>query len=169
VANQFRALWERGKTPALNFQQNILTLAKAFSDSHIPRILPLILLETDMRLSQIAVLALVLITAPVVAQSADAPAIYGRYTCKQNVPCADNYEITAEQWADVGNACITQGFGYTKPSGFFDSTAGLDGSDCLTALPQAIPHSVGSQVTPVCCIIKTPDDVCGIHCDLVAQ
>jgi hypothetical protein len=121
-----------------------------------------------MRVAYILLIALFLATPALAAQPApgDAQHIFGSVTCPNRVPCPDTGE-TAD--ASVANACIAQYFGYTSASGFFD-TSGLNGNNCLTPLPNVLPKGVGNQLSPICCVIKLPQDgTCAFHCDLATQ
>jgi len=117
-----------------------------------------------MRFSSIFILGLTLLSTPAVAKTS-----YGSYTCEQRVPCDGYRSLSTEEAVQSGNICITKGFGYTNPYGFFDEAAGLDTANCLLPLPNAIPNIVGSPLTPVCCIMTRPDNTCSFHCELVAE
>jgi len=117
-----------------------------------------------MRIYSVLLLGLALVSAPAMAKTS-----YGSYTCDKRMPCDGYRSVSAEEAVQIGNMCITKGFGYTNPSGFFDDAAGLDSTNCLLPLPNAIPNIVGSPLTPVCCIMARPDNTCSLHCELVAQ
>ena len=74
-----------------------------------------------MRFVIVAVLAL-LFVFPACAQTASPGANFGRVTCRQTVPCSDdlNNALSPSALASIANACITQYFGYSSPSGLFD-------------------------------------------------
>jgi len=87
--------------------------------------------------------------------------------CNQVVPCPGDpgsSNVSSAGLAAIGNACITENFGYTNSSGFFDVIAGLDGDGCLTSIANSVPKGIGSQVIPVCCATKIPAGVCKFRC-----
>lgn len=94
---------------------------------------------------------------------------FGRVNCPQHVPCPGGAEpeLSAAGLLSIANGCITQYFGYSSPSGFFDDAAGLDANNCFTAIPGIIPKGAGNQLVPSCCIINSPTkpETCVIHCE----
>jgi hypothetical protein len=125
--------------------------------------------EFIMRLLGLAIAAF-LIAVPALAQNAQS---YANYRCSQHVPCPNDAPATAsvaaDLYANAGNACVKEGFGYSSGSGYFDTTAGLDGRACLTPIPGAFPKGAGAQLTPVCCVVDMGNSVCVFRCDLTAS
>jgi hypothetical protein len=109
------------------------------------------------------VLAGALIMTPAMAESAQT---FGSYKCSQPVACADAGGAASDTYAAAGNACVKEGFGYSSPSGYFDTTAGLDPNSCLTSIPGTFPKGAGAQLIPVCCVIKLNTNTCVFRCDL---
>ena len=123
-----------------------------------------------MRFAILVLAGVSLLTASSMAQSVGGKAVLGGYTCSQKVPCPDSGEfVSPAGWAQFGNACVTQAFGFTNPNGFIDEFAGLTGSGALTAKPDSIKRGIGSQLSPQCYVLQLPSKSCFIHCDLVPQ
>lgn len=94
---------------------------------------------------------------------------FGSANCPQRIPCPEDSDTPVSTLISIANACITQYFGYSSPSGFFDSEVPLTSNYCLTTTPGLIPKGVGAQTNPLCCIMKMPDASCLVHCDLVTN
>lgn len=123
-----------------------------------------------MRFSSLAILGLVFVSIPSLAQVRSEKIVYGNYTCPQIVPCdGGSFSIPPSQWADYANACIKKGFGYSAPNGFVDSFAGLDSNLCLAPIPKSIPRLSGSQLAAICCITRRPDNSCSLRCSLIPE
>lgn len=118
-----------------------------------------------MRHPRLAILALALAAVPAMTQQA-AATNYGSQTCLQRVPCEDDGNTSPAQWAAYGNSCLAEAFHYRDPDGYLDTSAGLDGSNCLTAIPNALHNSQGAIFLPTCCVTKREDGTCSMRCDL---
>lgn len=125
-----------------------------------------------MRLFVVAILGLALST-PALAQTDNTATsstgighAFGSANCPTRVVCPQDGNVATRQLLAIGNACITQYFGYSSANGFFEDM-GTNSNNCLTSIPDTIPKGVGAQLAPLCCIIKMPDSSCLLHCDLV--
>lgn len=118
-----------------------------------------------MRLSHIALLGLIALPLPAMAQVPDGKAVFGNNTCTKPVPCDDGL-LSSEQWAALGNQCVTTSFSYTNPNGFFEPYAGLNSNKCLTPRPNPIDTKVGSPLIPYCCIVPYKENACLINCKI---
>jgi hypothetical protein len=120
-----------------------------------------------MRFSWIyAALGLVLISGPALAGNSVAAA----HTCKTKVPCDDfGKGLPPQQWATLGNACVTEAFGYTNPNGFIDEVGGVDAQGNLASKRDSIPKGAGVQLQPQCSVLKIQENHCVIHCNLQRQ
>lgn len=96
---------------------------------------------------------------------------FGSIVCPQKMPCPEdsNGSMSSSALASAGDACITQYFGYTSSSGFFDTNAGLDGNNCLTPIPGLLPTGMGNPLIQACCVVKLPTNACAMRCELNAQ
>ncbi len=121
-----------------------------------------------MRFSCLAVLGLVMLSVPAAAQVPQGKPVFATYTCSTRVPC-DDRSVSAEQWAELGNNCITRAFRYTNPDGFFDIFAGLNSAKCLTPKPNSINNKVGAPLVPYCCVIPYKEGTCLINCRLATN
>ncbi len=116
-------------------------------------------------------LLILIISMPAWAQQGTTPAghIFGVATCSPKVPCAGDFSkpMSSAGLAANANACVVNnlGIGVVPPDGFFDDTAGLDGSGCLT-----LKSDVSTKGTPPrCCVITLPDNSCTFQCELVGR
>jgi len=92
---------------------------------------------------------------------------FGSANCSPPVSCPyDANYMSSDSLVANANACITRYFGYTNSSGFFEES-GLDGNNCLTALPNILPKGVGQRLSPRCCVMQYPDNSCAFHCELI--
>ncbi len=124
--------------------------------------------ETPMRFSYIAALGLILLSSSALAQTEGKP-VFGRYTCRQPVPCDSFGAYTSAQWAQAGKACLTAAFDYSNTDDFFDDSAGLDDSNCLTTNLDVIPKGKATRLIPYCCVVKLPTNACVFQCKLVQE
>ncbi|MGB9152121.1 MAG: hypothetical protein WCD70_03435 [Alphaproteobacteria bacterium] len=136
-----------------------------------------------MRLSHLAVVGLMLIALPALAQqSTPVPASpdsvqqgkpsFGSRTCADIIPCVDSAEaisVDPGKWAAWANSCVTSAFGYSSTTGFVNTAAGLDSSGCLTTIQGSIPKGLGAQLSAKCCVLALPNNTCAMHCDLQQQ
>ena len=109
--------------------------------------------------------AVVVLAIPTLAQAGQT---YASYTCAKQVPCPTVLGLDADAYVKAGNECMKTGMGYSSKTGFFDPI-GLDVNRCLTSIPGTFPKGIGTQLTPMCCVVKADDTTCVFHCDLVAQ
>jgi len=122
-----------------------------------------------MRILFLLGLVAVLLPSVAVAQTT-AKQNFGSYTClNQPVPCADNLSVPSEKWAEMGTACLSFAFGYTDANGYFNDISGLDTNGCLGAKSGMIPKGMGVQLSPLCCVVEMPNNLCVFHCDLVVE
>ncbi|MFA4995447.1 MAG: hypothetical protein WC521_09135 [Bdellovibrionales bacterium] len=119
-----------------------------------------------MRLSNLTALSLILLAVPATAQAGDRP-VFGTYTCSQKVSC-DNYGSSSEELARAGAACLSLGFGFSGKGEIFDTTAGLDSSNCLTTNMDALTRGQ-ALIVPHCCVAKIQDNNCVFSCKLVQE
>lgn len=94
--------------------------------------------------------------------------VFGTATCRQKVPCPSDVKnpISSSALVANANACVTQSFGLSASSGFFDDMAGLGSDGCLTLKPE-IAANGGSP--PHCCEITLSDNSCAFQCRLIVQ
>lgn len=111
-----------------------------------------------------ALFALALLSIPAMAQ-AQGSATFATATCPTKIPC-DDFALSGDQWAALGNKCITDAFGYSNPEGFFEPYAGLNSSKCLAARRNSINNKVGSPLVPNCCVIPYKENACLLTCKL---
>ena len=101
---------------------------------------------------------------------ADSTRNFGRVFCTPHVPCLDDAVPAApESLAANANACANQYFGGSRPTAFFDATAGMDSSGCLTANPNTAMTSNDGTLAPQCCVVQLSDHVCTFRCELNKQ
>ena len=82
---------------------------------------------------------------------------YAMATCVQHFVCADANSAAIATLVAGANACVTQNFGYTSATGFFDPSAGLDSNNCLVPLPDVLPKGAGTPLIPACCARVLPN------------
>jgi hypothetical protein len=124
-----------------------------------------------MRAVLIALLGLAL-TTPAWAQQTQVPSASGgsnaghnfaRVTCLTHVPCSGEYDYSV--YVSNANACITQFFGYSSATGFFEDGP-LDSGNCLTPKSNVVPQGMGAPMIAQCCMVTQPDNSCTFHCEL---
>ncbi|MCL2505741.1 MAG: hypothetical protein FWE93_05825 [Alphaproteobacteria bacterium] len=100
--------------------------------------------------------------------AAQAQLVIGTHNCYNTpVPCEAS-EWSSDQWADAGDACIRRAFGMSASGGIIDRNAGLDSSNKLTTMADAIERPEGAPLNvPSCSVIKTRSDTCAIRCVLL--
>lgn len=94
------------------------------------------------------------------------PHNFGRIVCPQHVPCPPDSGTSNSTYTSNANACITQYFGYSSPSGFFQESYGPDSKGCLTSKADTLPKGMGAQLTPQCCVTTLSDNSCTFRCEL---
>ena len=92
---------------------------------------------------------------------------FGSINCPQKMPCPDSGEyISASGLAKNSNACLA-GLGVHRDSSFFDESAGLDSSQCMSINSDLIRSKTSKTLLPKCCVMQLPDRSCIMHCDML--
>jgi hypothetical protein len=124
-----------------------------------------------MRFAGLALLALIIILFPTQGHAGNGLMV-GMFTCKQQLPCdlSDPFYASGADLIPIANACVGHSTStVVPPEGFFDETAGIDSSGCLTPTSETPKGNATGGVTPQCCITTLPSGACTLHCSLVAK
>lgn len=130
-----------------------------------------------MRFPYLAALGFFLVATPTLAQAQgdssgrtpEKKIIVGSFTCRKRVPCLNDHAyFPSEEWAALGNSCISEAFGISNPNAsIIDETAGIDGYGNLTTDVSAAPINPGPRLVPECFVVTKEENNCALRCNLV--
>lgn len=117
--------------------------------------------------------ALVFFTTSALADEVTDGRNFGRGYCQQTFLCPESMDSESmrsfiPQLIGMANGCVSHHFGRSSKGGFFEESAGLDASGCLSTKNDIQKSSSGLTLMPECCVapVEGEEGTCRLICDL---